>query len=83
MKNYIYSIYDRLAESYGPLVSFQNDNVAIRTFKEGCKNNSALKDHPEDLEIHRIGIFDDESGSLTENKEILERGEKYELQFSI
>lgn len=78
MKKY-YSIYDRVAEMYGPVVTMENDNVAIRSFKEGCKAGKEMSLHPEDLEIHRIGTFDDHTGTFTEDKEILERGEKNEI----
>lgn len=75
MKKGIYSIYDRVAEAYGNLNQFNSDKIGIRAFKEGCKTVDGLKQHPADLEFHRIGYFDDESGSFTEDKEILEKGE--------
>lgn len=71
-----YSVYDRLAETYGPLNEMINDNVAVRSFKEACKNVDGFKQHPEDLEIHRIGYFNEDTGTFTEEKEILEKGEK-------
>lgn len=79
MKHGIYSVYDRLAEIYAPLTALQNDNVAIRSFKEACKTVDGYKQHAQDLEIHRIGFFDDESGTFTMDKEILEKGESNEV----
>lgn len=76
MKTY-YSIYDRVAEMYGNIVAIDSDKVAIRGFKEACKSDYSM--HPEDLELHRIGHFDDHTGTFTEDKEILERGEKNEI----
>lgn len=75
MKHYIYSVYDRLAETYGPLNEFQNDRIAKRSFLEACKEVDGFKQHPTDLEIHRIGTFDDESGYFENDKEIIEKGE--------
>lgn len=74
MKNPIFATYDRLAEAYGPLTAFTNDKVAIRSFNEACRTVDGFKQHASDIEIHRIGWFDDESGTFTPDKEILERG---------
>lgn len=73
MKHY-YAVYDRLAESYGTLNEMINDNVAIRAFREACTNVDGYKHHARDLELHRIGHFNEETGSFKENKEILEKG---------
>ena len=81
-KNY-YAIYDRLAETYGPLNELVNDKVAIRSFREACKMTNGYKQHAEDLEIHRIGTFNEESGTFEMNKEILEKGEKNEFSNSM
>lgn len=75
MKHTIYSVYDRLAETYGPLTEQQNDKVAARAFREACENVDGFKQHAKDLEIHRIGTFNDESGTFEMDKEILEKGE--------
>lgn len=75
MKHTMYAVYDRLSELYGPLNEFTNDKVAKRSFLEACKNVDGFKQHPTDLEIHRIGTFDDETGSFKNDKEIIEKGE--------
>lgn len=74
IKNY-YAVYDRLAESYGPLNEMVNDKVAARSFKEACENVEGFKQHATDLELHRIGSFNDETGTFQMDKEILEKGE--------
>lgn len=73
MKN-LYSVYDRVAEIYGPLNEFINDNVAIRSFRESCEMVSGFKEHAGDLELHRIGTFNETSGTFNMDKEILEKG---------
>lgn len=75
MNKGIYSVYDRIAESYGPLTHFVNDKVAIRTFREACQTVDGYKQHATDLEIHRIGNFNEISGTFEMEKEILEKGE--------
>lgn len=75
MKHPIYSVYDRLAELYGSLTAMTNDKVAVRTFRESCNQVDGFKQHPKDMELHRIGWFDDESGTFSMDKEILEKGE--------
>lgn len=75
MKQPIYSVYDRLAENYAPLTAMTNDKVAARAFKEACQTVDGYKQHASDLEMHRIGWFDDTTGTFTEEKEIIEKGE--------
>lgn len=75
----IYCVYDRLAGQYMTLTEFANDAVAVRAFREALKTVPGFKDHPEDLEIHRIGNFEDQCGTFNMDKEILEKGEKHEV----
>lgn len=79
MKHTLYSVYDRLAETYSELREFTNDKVAARTFLEACRMVDGYKQHPTDMEIHRIGTFDDLTGTIEPNKEIIEKGVKYEI----
>lgn len=74
MKHTYYAIYDRVAEMYGPLNEMPNDNVAKRSFLEACKMADGYKQHPQDMEIHRIGSFEDITGTFTPDKEIIEKG---------
>lgn len=76
MKHPIYSTYDRVAELYSGLNTFTNDNVAKRTFLEACETVDGYKQHPTDMEIHRIGYFDDITGTFEPDKEIIEKGGK-------
>lgn len=79
MKRPIYSVYDRVAETYTSLSEFRNDNVAKRTFLEACQQVDGYKQHPNDMEIHRIGYFNDETGTFEPDKEIIEKGYKNEV----
>lgn len=78
MHNY-YAIYDRLGEMYGTLNEMPNDKVAKRSFLEACKMADGYKQHPQDLEIHRIGSFDDATGTFIPDKEIIEKGAPNEV----
>lgn len=53
---------DCKADLYGPVVQFDNDNVAIRAFFDLCRDFSTLVGkHPEDFCLARIATYDDKS----------------------
>lgn len=60
-KNY-YSVKDLLAEEFGDLLYAKNDAVASRLFASLLKSNPRLD--PNDLELHYIGCFNDETGAF-------------------
>lgn len=61
MKVCIYSLFDFVAQDYGPLFEAKNDAVALRimqhmNFPEGCD--------PKDFYLMRLGMFDRETGKV-------------------
>lgn len=76
MKHMYYSVYDVLAETFTMPTELHNDNVAMRTFKEACKTVDGYKQHPEDMQIFKVGEFDDETGDLIPEVRLLMKGEK-------
>lgn len=53
---------DCKADLFGPVVQFDNDNVAIRAFFDLCRDSSTLVGkHPEDFCLSRIASYDDKS----------------------
>lgn len=58
-----YSVLDDKAGIYAHPFFVANDNIAIRTFADECKNpQSILNKHPEDFRLYRVGKFDDTTG---------------------
>lgn len=53
---------DCKADLFGPVVQFDNDDVAIRAFFDLCRDLSTLPGkHPEDFCLARIAYYDDKS----------------------
>lgn len=78
MNLYIFSIYDQKAEAYLPPFTLPKPAIAVRTFK-GCVNDNdhAFGANPHDYTLFQIGIFDDETGSLTDLKKSLGNGVEF------
>lgn len=63
----LYAIYDRLAESYGNVMEFTTDGVAIRTLSQEVnrqdeRNNLYL--HPQDFMLYQLGEYDQTTGKI-------------------
>ena len=61
----VYSVYDKKAMSYGPIMMFENDVQCIRnmemTFSRG---DSVVSRYPADFCVHQVGVFDNDNGNL-------------------
>lgn len=81
MKLKIYSIRDKKAEVYFTPMFLSNDAVAIRMLRgELMSPTSNIAAFPEDYSLHKVGIFDDETGIISlieleeeEKEEAIER----------
>jgi hypothetical protein len=71
MRLFVYSIYDVVPAVHNrPFVSI-NDGSAVRDFEHACLDNP----HMRDLELKRIGLFDDVTGVLVpETPVVISRG---------
>lgn len=58
MINYVYMIYDRKAEEYGPVFEAKNDAVAKRKCKLEFKNVPGLDDY----DLYVVGLIDHDCG---------------------
>lgn len=61
MKQYVYSIYDSVAEQYGPVFNCNNDGVAIRNYKQAL---DSVKYSQDDWILYCLGTFEDETGVI-------------------
>lgn len=60
MKYNLYSVRDRLVGFNAPFI-MPNEEVAKRAFKQRIAKDECA----EDLELYRLGVFDDENGTIT------------------
>lgn len=61
MKRSLYSVWDRKAKAYGPVMAYQHEAQAVRDFGQACADpQSMLSKYPDDFELHRIADVADE-----------------------
>jgi hypothetical protein len=66
MLKQIFSIFDTKAKIYLPLVAFNAEGEAVRTFADGLEDKThPMGKHPEDYTLFRFGQFDDLTGAFT------------------
>lgn len=66
MKINIYAAYDIKAEAHGTPFFMQNDELAKRALGNVGRNpDTTIALNPEDFRLHRLGCFDDNSGTIT------------------
>lgn len=70
MNYFLYSIKDTCAGSFNEILIFQNDELAIRYFKNLCAE-SKIKN---DLQLYKLGTYDNITGVITNNVEFLKGG---------
>lgn len=59
----LYTIYEKTANKWSPVMASPNDEIAKRNFAMAIKDTIFL----EDFELVQIGNFDDENGKLKSN----------------
>lgn len=60
----MYSIYDSVNGSYGPINMFNNDSVAIRDARINVAQNCQLQAMARDLALYCVGEFDAHTGVI-------------------
>lgn len=58
----LYSVFDRKAVSFGPLMFFSNDELCLRSMAEAVRDN--VVPYPADCDMYHVGAFDTESGRV-------------------
>lgn len=60
-----YSLFDRKALMYSPPFFAPNDQVALRTVGDACRDpNHPIGQHPGDYVLFNLGSFDDSKGAM-------------------
>lgn len=60
MKSRVYSLYDKLARRFGPLMLFANDDVACRSVATFLRQKSNVADAPSSYAVYCLGEFEEE-----------------------
>lgn len=74
MKYYIYSVLDTKVGMFGGLVLDITDDAAVRNFSDGVNDNrpdNKLFRHSEDFALYRIGVFDQDNGSVVSEDKLI------------
>lgn len=62
----MYSIRDMKAESYGPIVAYNNDGEACRALALALREKgSPISEFPTDFNLVYLGTFDDDTGEVS------------------
>ena len=65
----IYTIFDSKAEAFLPPFFFHQQGMALRIFTDCCNDpEHAFGKHPEDYTLFYAGKFDDDLGSIDQDK---------------
>lgn len=62
MKAVIYTVFDKVADEYGPLFEAKNDKVALRQFKQLIA--TVVVENRDDYVLYSCGTFDHDSGTM-------------------
>jgi len=65
----MYSVFDSKAETHTPPFYDHAEGRAIRTFSDCCNDpGHQFGKHPEDYTLFLIGTFDDDTGTIVQDK---------------
>lgn len=62
MKSVIYTVFDKVAEEYGPLFEAKNNGVALRQFKRLL--DTVVVENRDDYVLYSCGTFDHDAGTM-------------------
>jgi len=57
----LYSIYDKLAEEYGPVFQAKNKAIADRNYNQMLTKQNL---NPEEYQLYKLSTFDNETGEI-------------------
>lgn len=65
--SFLFSVYDRAAESFAPPFLCPHNGIAIRGFQDAINDNrreSDISKHPDDFDLYVVGQFDSSTGRI-------------------
>lgn len=63
MKMFLFSVFDKVAEEYGPVFEAKNKGVALRQFKKLL--DTVVVENRGDYVMYMFGFFDHDAGVMT------------------
>lgn len=74
----IVAIYDRTTEAFTPPMAVRTRAEAVRSLRqEMSQKESQIAQHPTDFELWQVGEWNEETGELTGNKDLIARAEDH------
>ena len=76
MNKIIYAVKDLALQAFGNPFFLRAKGEAIRSFQDEVNNKndkSAIAAHPEDYELHQLGTYNDETGEITTDHQLVSR----------
>jgi hypothetical protein len=77
MKLKIYAVKDVIIGSMMNPFYMHNDQQAIRSFEQAMKSESEIAKNAKDLQLFKLGEFDDETGEIVSQVEYLVKGQDF------
>ena len=80
MKQNLYIVYDSKTELYDKPTFAPNNGTMIRSFTDVANNKQhPIGQHPEDYTLFNIGSYDEETGTITQEKTKISVCQAHEL----
>lgn len=65
MQRNLYVVYDKVAnDTIGPIIQYNHDAPAVRTFSEGLADPQGLGRHPQDFDLLLVGRINTDAGEF-------------------
>lgn len=80
MKHNYYAMYDTVVEKFANPFMAENDAVAVRMFQNTLKQDEVFALNKNDMELHRIGTFEDVDGNLFGELELVVKGKSFNVE---
>lgn len=72
------ALYDRATEAYAPIMTVHTKNEAIRSFRQAVNDKQTpINANPTDYELWQVGTYNDETGAVLGEKELIARAEDH------
>lgn len=72
------AIYDRATQAHAPVMTVNTRAEAVRSLRQALKDpQSSIASSPSDYELWELGTYNEETGDITPNKELIARVEDH------
>lgn len=71
MTKELYSIYDKVSQTFSDPAPFVNEAVAKRSFGDLISNDAFYNAHPDDFDFYLVGFYDVRNGCMLSYDDII------------